>query len=163
MSRDEARVPTLEDLLALCAELNRRGARYVVVGGMAMIRLGFTRATEDIDLLVESGAENERRVIDALATLPDHAAAELKPGEIERYEVIRVADEVVVDLMSRACGVSFREAEPLIEQAEVQGVSIPFASAELMGRLKQGDRLKDKLDLEFLSRLAPRKGKRDRA
>ena len=47
----------LADLVSLCRSLNREGARYVVIGGMAMIQAGFVRATEDIDLLVDCGTE----------------------------------------------------------------------------------------------------------
>ena len=43
----ESRPPVLEDLTHICSELNARGARYVVVGGMAVIQAGFVRATED--------------------------------------------------------------------------------------------------------------------
>jgi hypothetical protein len=62
----ESRPPTLEDLLHLCSELNRVGAKYIVIGGMAIIRLGFVRATEDIDLLVDSSPENQELVRQAL-------------------------------------------------------------------------------------------------
>ena len=41
----EARPPLLEDLVALCRYLNREKARYVVLGGMAVIQAGFVRAT----------------------------------------------------------------------------------------------------------------------
>ncbi len=63
------------------------------MGGLAVIQQGFVRATEDIDLL-----------IDAVALLPDHAARELTPKDFEEYQVIRVADEIVVDLMTAASG-----------------------------------------------------------
>ena len=43
-----SRVPSLEDLTNLCAELNRRNAKYIVIGGMAVLQHGFVRATEDI-------------------------------------------------------------------------------------------------------------------
>lgn len=36
----------------LARELNRLGARFVVIGGVAMHRLGFIRATDDLDLLI---------------------------------------------------------------------------------------------------------------
>lgn len=150
---EASRPATLQDLVTLCQALNDRGAKYVVIGGTAMIQLGFVRATEDIDLLIQRGVENERQVIAALATLPDHAAQEIKPGEIEEFEVIRVADEIVVDLMSQASGVAFEEASSGIEWREVQGVRIPFASAELMLRFKQGLREKDVLDRRFLEEL----------
>jgi hypothetical protein len=37
----ESRLPTLSDLLALCHALNNAGAKYIVVGGMAIIEAGF--------------------------------------------------------------------------------------------------------------------------
>ena len=153
MSDQESRAPTLEDLVALCRSLNEAGAKYVIVGGMAMIQLGFTRGTEDIDLLIARGEDNERRVIDAVGRLPDHAALELKPGEIEEYQVIRVADEIVVDLMSKACGVGYDGAVDGIQVVTIDGVPMPFASAELMAKLKQGLRDKDRMDLAFLKKL----------
>ena len=39
----ESRPPQLADLLSLCRSLNREAARYVVVGGMAMIQAGIVR------------------------------------------------------------------------------------------------------------------------
>lgn len=36
----EPREPTVEDVRDLCRELNRRNARYVVVGGFAMLASG---------------------------------------------------------------------------------------------------------------------------
>jgi|SRR5882724_5058143 len=66
-----SRPPTLTDLARICGELNRFGARYVVVGGLAMIQAGYLRATEDIDLLIDATIENESKVIEALLILPD--------------------------------------------------------------------------------------------
>lgn len=41
----ESREPTVEDLRDLCRELNRRGARYVVVGGFAIRAANYVRQT----------------------------------------------------------------------------------------------------------------------
>lgn len=49
--REVTRVPTDADLVSLARELNRLGVSYVVIGGFAINRLGYVRATEDIDLL----------------------------------------------------------------------------------------------------------------
>ena len=99
-----SREPTVEDLRDLCRELNLRGARYVVIGGFAIRAASYIRSTMDVDLLVAADAENEARVFAALSTLPDHAARELQPGELLEHNVIRVADEIVVDLMRTAGG-----------------------------------------------------------
>src|SRR4051794_35597680 len=107
---EEPRAPKRGDLSALCAELNRLGAKYLVVGGFAVIEAGFPRLTGDIDLLIDAGRENESLVFSALRSLPDKAVNDLDPGDVQRFTVVRVADEVVVDLMATACGVDYSEA-----------------------------------------------------
>lgn len=46
----------------------------------------------------------------ALRILEDQAIDEVAETDVARYTVVRVADEVVVDLMARACGVDYAEA-----------------------------------------------------
>ncbi len=98
------RAPEERDLVVICRRLNELGARYVVIGGFAVIYGFYPRSTADIDLLIDASLENEALVYQALEVLPDRAVRELKPGEVSEYTVVRVADEVVVDLMKAACG-----------------------------------------------------------
>ncbi len=63
-SRKSTRPPRMTDLFGLCRELNIRSAKYIAVGGMAVNILGFTRNTEDIDLLIETGIPNEEKALD---------------------------------------------------------------------------------------------------
>jgi len=51
-TREVTRVPDEADLVSLARELNRLGVAYLVIGGFAINRLGFVRATEGIDLLI---------------------------------------------------------------------------------------------------------------
>jgi hypothetical protein len=149
----EARPPTVGDLVALCRRLNDEAARYIVVGGMAMIQAGFVRATEDIDLLIDTTADNVLRVQRALLYLPDQAAKDLRPTDIEQYVVVRVADEIVVDLLGRAAGVTYAEAVGQIEMVLLDGVTVPFANPALLWKTKQTVRDKDELDRIFLARV----------
>ncbi len=149
----QSRAPEIEDLVNLCRHLNASDAKYIVVGGMAVIQSGYLRATEDIDFLIDASLENEAKVFAALMSLPDQAVRELQPGEVSRYTVVRVADEVVVDLMKSACGITYEEARSDIRFVEVDGVQIPIASPELLWRMKQTGREKDSLDLVFLREL----------
>ncbi len=144
------RTPKQDDLVALCRALNARGARYLVVGGFAIIHHGYLRATEDIDLLLDGTLENQVRVKKALESLPDKAILELGDDDIRDYTVVRVADEILVDLMISACGIEYEEASKSIEPAQVQGVSIPFANPHLLLRMKQTYREKDAEDRVFL-------------
>lgn len=146
------RPPTDEDLARLAARLNELGARYIVVGGLAVIAAGYTRATMDIDLLVDVSPENDAKVRKALESLPEKAVLELGPGEIENYVVVRVCDEFTVDLMAKACGMTYDDAKDLIEYREHLGVAIPFASLKLLWKTKQTYREKDALDRVFLQR-----------
>ncbi|MCK4422925.1 MAG: hypothetical protein KAV18_02505, partial [Candidatus Omnitrophica bacterium] len=99
----ESRPPTLEDFLKLCRHLNENKVKYIVIGGMAIIQHGFVRATEDIDLLIEASIENEEKIKKALSYLPDNAVNDISPGDINKYSVVRVADEIIIDLMKAAC------------------------------------------------------------
>jgi hypothetical protein len=155
----ESRAPLDDDLVAVCRRLNELGARYLVCGGFAIIHAGYARFTGDIDLLVDASLENEAKIYAGLEVLPDKAVRELKPGEVSEYTVVRVGDEVTVDLMASASGIGFDEAEPHIVRREVQGVSIPFASPLLLWRMKRRThRDKDLGDLYFLRQLLESEG-----
>ena len=127
--REYSRQPRPEDLTKICAALNREGARYILIGGFAVIARGLERPTKDIDLLIDSSADNIERIKRALAVLPDNAVKEVQSDEVARYDVIRVADEVVVDLMSKACGVTWEDAARDSEVLELDGVEIPIAGS----------------------------------
>ena len=144
------RSPEQNDLTKLCAALNAANARYIVVGGMAIIQQGFLRATEDIDLLLERSRANQRKVLKALEILPDKSVKELAETDLDEYLVVRVADEIVVDLMLSACGVTYDEVVDDMEIKVIEGVSIPFASASMLLKMKQTYRDKDIPDRIFL-------------
>ncbi len=142
-----SRAPHFEDLVSLCLALNREGARYVVIGGFAVILHGLVRTTKDIDLLVDPSPENVKKVKQALASLPDNAGALVADDDVANYRVVRVADEFVVDLMAEACGLSFKDvAVEGIEFHTVDGVAIPIASKETLIRTKATLRDSDRSD-----------------
>ena len=146
----EPRLPDTDDLIFLCRRLNEAGAKYIVVGGFAMIQHGFARATEDIDLLIDTSPENIARVKAAMMALPDGAVREVAADDFKECLVVRVGDEFVVDLMRQACGIDYSEASPEVQMMNVCGIPIPFASPKLLWRMKQTYRDKDALDRQFL-------------
>ncbi len=149
----ESRPPTINDLVNLCKHLNEAGAKYIVIGGMAMIQSGYIRTTEDIDLLVEASQTNQEKIRSAMLHLTDQAIIDVRPGDLDQYNVIRVADEFIIDLMKSAGGIEYNEAKEFTELVLVNNVEIPFASPGLLMKLKQTMREKDKLDLLFLKEL----------
>lgn len=152
------RPPLMTDLVGLCRELNQRNAKYIVMGGMAINIHGFARNTEDIDLLIGTEDSNESKVLEVLALLPDGAAKELRPGEVAEYLVVRVCDEITVDLMAKACGHDYESARNMVTPVVVEGITIPFASPTLLWKTKQTYREKDEIDRSFLRRLLEDRG-----
>ncbi|HEV2318820.1 MAG TPA: hypothetical protein VGV18_03665 [Verrucomicrobiae bacterium] len=105
----------------------------------------------DIDLVVATDIENEARVFSALSTLPDNAVGQLQPGELQKYNVIRVGDETVVNLMGTASGIDYAGAVMDIVTRETDGGPIPFASPRVLWRMKaKTHREKSAADLLFL-------------
>lgn len=70
---------------------------------------------------------------------------------VRRHSVVRVADEIVVDPMASACGITYDEAlEQDIEERLVEDVVIPLAGKRLLIRMKDTVRDSDRMDVGFL-------------
>lgn len=143
-----SRPPTPDDLKRLCAALNAAGAKYVVIGGFAVNYYGLTRATEDLDLLIDPDPENIQRIKQGLSILPDQAAKDLEARDLGQYSVIRIVDEITVDLLTRVGDVTFGTAETVA--APLDDVIVPIASLKTLIATKQGLRERDQLDRRYL-------------
>jgi len=148
-----SRAPEFEDLISLCRSLNEAGVRYVLIGGFAVVLHGYTRATKDIDLLIDPSQENIQRIKKALSSLPDNAIALISDDEVQKYSVVRIADEIIVDLLAKACGINYEEASKELEYREIEGVKIPLPRMELLLKMKDTVRPGDKADANFLKAL----------
>jgi hypothetical protein len=157
---DEAltRDPDFNDIASICRDLNAVGAKYVLVGGFAIILHGYPRFTSDVDLLIEVGEENETKVLGSLSAMPEHAASQVKPGEVAQYGVVRIGDDIMVDLMKSGCGVTYADAIKDAVIKDVQGVPVPVASQKTLWRMKQTVREKDIPDKIFLRQWAEENG-----
>ncbi len=152
-----ARAPEPEDLVRICRALNDAGARYVLIGGFAVLAHGASRFTKDIDLLVDDAPENIARVKQGLAILADNAAADVADDDVREHTVVRVIDEVIVDLMGRACGLSFADVAADMEWHDMDGLRVPVASPASLVRTKETYRPQDAIDRSFLQQLIERR------
>jgi hypothetical protein len=114
---------------------------------------GAARFTKDVDLLVDDSPENVARVKCGMAVLADNAAAEVGDSDVRDYTVVRVADEIIVDLMGRACGVAYAEVSLDAETIRLEDVDVPVASPAMLIRTKDTQREQDKIDRAFLEAL----------
>jgi predicted nucleotidyltransferase len=148
-----AREPQIEDLARICRALNDANAQYVLIGGFAVIVHGGTRTTKDIDLLIDPSPANVARVKHALRILEDRAIDQMADDDVARYTVVRVADEVVVDLMAKACGIDYATASKDALTMIVGDVLVPVASLQTLIRTKDTIRPSDAADRGFLEEL----------
>jgi hypothetical protein len=69
---------------------------------------------------------------------------------VAEYGVVRIGDDITVDLMKSGCNVTYADAIRDAEIREVRGVPIPIASLSTLWRMKQTYREKDIPDRRFL-------------
>jgi predicted nucleotidyltransferase len=136
----------LPPLLRVCQLLNEAGARYLICGGHACILHGLVRTTEDVDILIEPTEDNCRRVIQGLAGLQDGAASELTPSDLIENVVVKVADEVEVDVSTKAWKVTYSDALPGAREVLVDGIRVPFLGLDALIASKETYREQDALD-----------------
>ncbi len=149
---ERSRAATLDDLKRLLSALNAEGADYLLIGGYALLAHGYARATVDIDLLVPARREAAEPIRRALLVLSDKSARDLAPEWFEEGEGIRVADEIVVDLLFRTCGETFDSLRAFEEVVDLDGVPVRTLNLRGLLRTKQSSRQRDIDDRAVIER-----------
>jgi hypothetical protein len=150
-------VAETDPLLRVCSLLNAHSAKYLVIGGHACILHGLVRTTEDVDILVEDSEENLKRVIAALSEMEDAAAKELTPRDLLENVVVKIADEVEVDVSRSAWRISFNDAIVSALHVEINGVDVPYVDLKTLIATKETPRERDRADIVGLKRLLEQK------
>ena len=143
-------------LLDLLARFREEGVEYVLVGGQAVRLNGYLRATEDIDVLLKPTRVNGEKVIRALKFLA--ASKELDaewfvPAADGNVENIRVADELLIDLLFAANGETYDSIQPHIRELMIEGTPVRVLNIEGLIKTKTDYREKDLLDKRVLARI----------
>ena len=142
----------------VCSRLNAEHARYVLVDATAMQLWGTTRATRDIDILIEPTVENAKCVLRALASLGFGLAAEHLAEDVAARAVTMIGDTPNVDILTRAWTVKWEEARLRAATFDVEGVAVPTASIEDLIESKRTGRLQDAADIEVLEEIRRLRG-----
>ena len=145
-------------LAEVCTRLNRHRANYVLVGASALQLWGSTRATRDIDILIEPTVENAERVLAALSEVGIGLAREWLAEEVAKKPVTIIGDIPRVDILTVAWSVHYAEARPAATVFEVEGVKIPTASIDHLIASKRTGRLQDAADIEVLEEIKQLRG-----
>ena len=142
-----------DPLLRVCSLLNKYSAKYLIIGGHACILHGLVRTTEDVDLLMEGSENNLKKVILALSEMEDGAARELTQRDLLENVVVKIADEVEVDLSRTAWKVSYEDAIGSALHVEIGGVDVPYVDLKTLIATKETPREQDRADVVRLKRL----------
>ncbi|MDL1871490.1 hypothetical protein FBR05_04730 [Deltaproteobacteria bacterium PRO3] len=145
-------------LLDVCRLLNRKRAKYLLIGGWACNLHGLIRGTKDIDLLIPRDVANTKKILDALGGLTWGIARELDAEEVARKPFTIVGDTPRVDLLTQGGGrVRYEDAAPTALKVVIDGVRVPYVDVETLIRTKSTDRLQDKVDIERLRQFLKKK------
>jgi hypothetical protein len=146
-----------EDLfLTLLQRFHDEGVDYVLVGGQAVRLNGFLRATEDVDILLHASRSNGEKVIKALNFLASSSELDstwFEPHPEGEVENIRVADDLIIDLLFAANGQTLSDLKNHIAEVNVKGVSIKVLNIDGLLKTKTDYREKDILDKSMLRKL----------
>jgi len=143
-----------KDFADFLGALNREGAAYVVIGGMAVIALVPYRTTRDLDVLIEPTPENAAKVREAvrkwLGVEPEFPVEDFLSGDILSFGgLLRV--EIHTDVPGATWEQVWRNKRP----GELMGVPTHFAGIDDLISMKKAAnrREKDQPDVRRLRRL----------
>lgn len=137
----------------VCEALNRAGAKYLVIGGVACILHGYARATSDVDILIERTEANAERVLAALRTLGYGLAREWLAAEILKRPVTVIGDDPALDVFTVAWRVKYEKAVDRSTVVDVEGVPVPLIGLDDLIETKRTGRLLDAADIEVLEEI----------
>ena len=119
-----------EEFLKLTRSLEKHQVLYIVVGGFAVVRHGFSRSTGDLDLYLKDTSENRARLVAALEEL-GYGRLEplLRAPFIAGYCEVMMDDGMYADLMAELPGLpsqNFDEHYSMAVVAEISSSIVRF-------------------------------------
>jgi hypothetical protein len=145
-----------KDFLDMLSEFLAAGVEFLLVGGHALGRHGYVRATDDLDLWVRSSPENAQRVWRALAAFGAPLNG-LTPADFHAPELVFQIGVPPnrIDIMTSIDGVLFDAAWGRRSMLDIEDLKVPVIGRDdLILNKKSTGRKKDEADAEALEALA---------
>jgi predicted nucleotidyltransferase len=150
-------------------ELSKSGARYLVIGAIAMGFQNYIRATSDLDLMIDTDEKNIRKISNVLKKIGYVPRVPVNPEELEdpkkremwykeknmkAFSFMNTKDPFrTVDILIYS-PLNFDECFERKDIIEIYKTGIPVASIEDLLKLKKiAGREKDKEDIKILEKL----------
>jgi len=139
----------------LLAKLARADVKFIIVGGVAVALNGFLRTTEDVDILIESSADNVRRLLDALGDFGEGHARELSPTDFSDSEgAIRIIEDFPLDVFTIIRSNRYTDLVGATKSTRIGDVDVRYLSADALIAFKRdSQRDQDRIDISALRSL----------
>lgn len=143
--------PDFKELLKL---FEKHKARYLVIGGYAVMKYSEPRYTKDLDMLISTDVNNAEAVFNALkefgAPLENLSATDFTQKEYF-YQMGKAP--LRVDVLMSAAGIEFEEAWNNREEVMIDDFKINFISLDDLIKAKEASgRPQDKIDVRKLKK-----------
>jgi predicted nucleotidyltransferase len=138
-----------KDFLSLCLS---HEARFMVIGGYAVVHYSRPRYTGDLDIWIDASEENAHRIVAVLRDFglsgPDITTRLIT----DKKQIIRLGFEPMrLELFTRIPALDFDDCYPRRESVKIGKLLVPFISLEdLKINKRKSGRPKDMQDLEEL-------------
>jgi hypothetical protein len=100
----------LDQLQSVFASFQKNDVKYLVIGGIAAVLYGVPRATFDLDILIESSAENAERLLKAMIGAGLGTAELTNVDDVLAQEITIFKDRIRLDVQTFTPGIRFEEA-----------------------------------------------------
>ena len=140
----------IENLLKLLNELD---VHYVIIGATAFPIHGYSRATLDIDIFIESDRDNANKTLKALK-LFGYDVSDITVEDLVTKKVLIRQYILETDIHPFVKGVTFHEVWNNKIISEIGSTRANFASLDDLIKMKKAaGRVKDKEDLKILQKI----------
>ncbi len=141
--------PDFKEFLQL---LNENNVKYLIVGAYAVAVHGHPRYTGDLDVWIETTAENAQRIAEVLDRFGFGSTSVDKKDFLEIGQVIQLGyPPNRIDILTSLDGIEFSECYPRRVEFDIDGIQVRFVDLESLKKNKRAvGRYQDLADLEKL-------------
>lgn len=138
--------------IELLTYLSHHQVKYILVGGLAVDFCGYSRATHDVDIIVEYSKTNINLLLSCMIHFGQGSAKELSYEDFDLEEgCIRIVEHYPLNIFTVMRGNLYQDLLQYVEIDNRAGISTPYLNAKGLIKLKKESlRSKDKIDVQTL-------------
>ncbi len=139
----------------LLTSLSRNQVKYILVGGLAVDFCGYSRATHDVDIIIEYSETNINLLLSCLSNFGQGSATELSYKDFDLEEgCIRIVEDYPLDIFTIMRGNVYQDLLQYVEIDKIEDTQISYLNANGLIKLKKESlRPKDQIDVQTLQSL----------